>query len=520
MATKIKTWEISFLENHSAKLRVWKQEGPLYKEIDEVHKVSIIWNPVCVVVMLVQKPSNKEIIKESDIKSLGNVSFDDLSLGAEERYDKGYSDLESMPGDDIESLSGFEADESDHDDDIHPMYKEELTKDDEKVADNELSSLTSKVEQLESSLAQRVADKIKDSMPKMVAYALKDRLLELLSNTLKTILPDLLKDSVKTVLTVGAPKLIIKPLTKELIALNTLETNRMVDLQKKLTKATKAIHNKVGRVVQRSVQANVKSVRKEVTVVCELLKYCITMLDKADVNVRDLVDLIRELVILIDIEASSSKASPKGEKKAQGEPSTRQNTQIPEQTSTVLVVHSLEEKGLEEKPVEDEPLFKKLRFLVSNPNIPSPTSLKSLIPQGIRPPVVINMPLDQFTDSLFNTSSSKFSLTPPPIAEKEKSEKRLKDLFDEELEAQEAQLAAYEAKREKMLEEYNHYITFRAHQLAECKASASNEDALGAKHQRAVKDSLSAKPQRVPRTYSSQRHRQGSRRLLEDILVS
>ncbi|GKD07825.1 hypothetical protein Tco_1187510, partial [Tanacetum coccineum] len=27
MATKIKTWEISFLENHSAKPHVWKQEG-------------------------------------------------------------------------------------------------------------------------------------------------------------------------------------------------------------------------------------------------------------------------------------------------------------------------------------------------------------------------------------------------------------------------------------------------------------------------------------------------------------
>ncbi|GKC69822.1 hypothetical protein Tco_1115705, partial [Tanacetum coccineum] len=41
----------------------------------------------------------------------------------------------------------------------------------------------------------------------------------------------------------------------------------------------------------------------------------------------------------------------------------------------------------------------------------------------------------------------------------------------------------------------------------------------GAKHQRAVKDSLSAKPQRAPSEYSSQRYHQGSRRLLEDILV-
>ncbi|GKC18220.1 hypothetical protein Tco_1015002, partial [Tanacetum coccineum] len=205
--------------------------------------------------------------------SPGNVSFDDLSLGADESpYDteseikvvkrlnfqhtkleikfvrkavsniakdervidispadqdmtKADSDLESMPGDDIESLFWFEAEEFDHDDDIHFMHKEELSKDDEKAADNvidelvdmaksqnddlnastntpsksdhlghlhkELNSLTSKVEQLESSLAQRVADKIKESLPKMVADALKDHLSELLSDTLKTILPEL-----------------------------------------------------------------------------------------------------------------------------------------------------------------------------------------------------------------------------------------------------------------------------------------------------------------------------------------
>ncbi|GJY21903.1 kinase-like domain, phloem protein 2-like protein [Tanacetum coccineum] len=53
----------------------------------------------------------------------------------------------------------------------------------------------------------------------------------------------------------------------------------------------------------------------------------------------------------------------------------------------------------------------------------------------------------------------------------------------------------------------------------------SVEDSLSAKHQRAMKDSLGAKHQLAakdsqPQTYSSQRHRQESQRLLEDILVS
>ncbi|GJW42856.1 hypothetical protein Tco_0071655 [Tanacetum coccineum] len=55
--------------------------------------------------------------------------------------------------------------------------------------------------------------------------------------------------------------------------------------------------------------------------------------------------------------------------------------------------------------------------------------------------------------------------------EKEKSEKRLKLLTHEELKAQATELAAYEAKRAKMLEEYNHYINFRTDPLPITKIS-------------------------------------------------
>nr|GEW67822.1 hypothetical protein [Tanacetum cinerariifolium] len=133
-------------------------------------------------------------------------------------------------------------------------------------------------------------------------------------------------------------------------------------------------------------------------------------LDKNDVNLCELVDLIRDLVVLIDLASAFTKATSKRENK-----STQENK-------------------------EDQP------------------------------PVVINMPLDQFTDSLFNTSSSEFSPTPLKDdkeeakaqikeikrleflkAEKEKSVNKLKVMTPEELEAQAAELAAYEDKREKML---------------------------------------------------------------------
>ncbi|GJS14322.1 hypothetical protein Tco_0408794 [Tanacetum coccineum] len=147
--------------------------------------------------------------------------------------------------------------------------------------------------------------------------------------------------------------------------------------------------------------------------------------------------------------------------------------------------------------------------LVPNFTIPLPTPLNSIMPQGIRPLIIINnIPFKQYTTTLFSSSSSEFSPTPPtkivdkgkseatnedlmkqlmPFieqggsaqkipnlqqfstsgkrmtlndakaqmeemkrladlkAKKEESEKRLKALTDEELKAQAAKLAAYEA---------------------------------------------------------------------------
>ncbi|GKD47029.1 hypothetical protein Tco_1271674, partial [Tanacetum coccineum] len=241
-------------------------------------------------------------------------------------------DLESMPGDESESLSG---------------------------------SLCLKVEQLESSLAQRVADKIKESVPRMVVDALEERIPELLSDTIKTVLPDLLKDSIKKSL----PKF----------------DKRLVDLQKKLTKV---IHAKLGK--------SVKLVRKEVKVFCKLLKYCVTMLDKNDVNLREL--------------PINNTPQPATAEEVKVDDQGEQSSEQAPPTSTTLVVQSSEE----------EPPVKKVKFTmpesVSNFIIPSLTPLNSIMPQGIRPPIIFNnIPYDQFTVSLFSLSSSEFSPTHPPL---------------------------------------------------------------------------------------------------------
>ncbi|GJY05374.1 hypothetical protein Tco_0371314, partial [Tanacetum coccineum] len=257
-------------------------------------------------------------------------------------------------------------------------------------------------------------------------------------------------------------------------------------------------------------------------------------LDKADVNLHELVDLIRDLAILIDSASTSTKVSPEGEKTSTQENKDSDITEPTPAQREQQPINTTPEPATAEE-AKEEPPVKKVKVIMPDFTISSPIPLKSIMPQGIKPPIINNnIPLDQFTSSLFSTSSFEFSPTPPPKitdkgkskatkedsvkqliplmdeggstpklpnlqqfstsevqmtieeakaqmeeinrleflkAEKEKTEKRLKVLTPEELEAREAELAAYEAKREKMLEEFNHYITFRADPLPITKIS-------------------------------------------------
>ncbi|GKB25153.1 hypothetical protein Tco_0864554, partial [Tanacetum coccineum] len=99
---------------------------------------------------------------------------------------------------------------------------------------------------------------------------------------------------------------ILKPLNKEFHALNTLENNKYDGLQ---TTLTKAIKTRASKSSQRRVKKGTKGIKG-------LLKYCITQLNKNDVNLYELVDLIRDLVILLDLASASTKADPEGKKKS------------------------------------------------------------------------------------------------------------------------------------------------------------------------------------------------------------
>nr|GEU98967.1 hypothetical protein [Tanacetum cinerariifolium] len=141
------------------------------------------------------------------------------------------SELESMLWHKIKSLSGFEVAVTD-DDDTQSKHKEESYNVDEVAADNVFDELLDK---------HAFANKPPQSNPfghHPADFSSLERLHEMLSDTLKFILPGLLKDSVKKALpkfdkcvknTLKAQvlDLILKPLNKELNALNTLENNKI-----------------------------------------------------------------------------------------------------------------------------------------------------------------------------------------------------------------------------------------------------------------------------------------------------
>ncbi|GJS65564.1 hypothetical protein Tco_0680128 [Tanacetum coccineum] len=382
-----------------------------------------------------------------------------FAVKEEVKLDKADFDLVSIPDDTIESVDGFDATDSDIDDNIHSKPKDNLSKSEEAGLDTstdkttdteplchlrkETSSLSTKVHQLESSITQQVADKLEESIPSLVEETLKATLPGLLSGSLKTVMPQMIAESMQ--------------------------------------------------------------VRKGMEEVSSKVNYYAERLDKNDLHTKEQVDLIKDMVHLLDSAQAFRKANAKGENFEQAPPIIEQVSP----DSTALVVYASKEKDSEEKVSDEEPPSKRIMFLIPNPITSSLNLLSLILPQ--------NISLEQFTDNLFQTTSFEYSLTPhrnenkgkgiatkeEPVkhlmplieqggldpkmlnlqqfsisgknmtlkdaqaqltemkrlddlkAKKEKTKHKLKALSNEELEAQAAQLAAYEAKRKRMLEEYN-----------------------------------------------------------------
>nr|GEV24514.1 hypothetical protein [Tanacetum cinerariifolium] len=116
---------------------------------------------------------------EDQIIFLG-IKHNDIDQRVEEPVD---SDLHSMSDDELVSISGFEADDS----------NEKGTKNTESKIN--LTYLHSGFSYLETTLSKQVTDKLEESVPQMVADTFEETMHELLANTLKNILPKIVEDT-------------------------------------------------------------------------------------------------------------------------------------------------------------------------------------------------------------------------------------------------------------------------------------------------------------------------------------
>ncbi|GJX43037.1 hypothetical protein Tco_0259713 [Tanacetum coccineum] len=163
------------------------------------------------------------------------------------------------------------------------------------------------------------------------------------------------------------------------------------------------------------------------------------------------------------LQTELSKANVEGEKWEKNNPETPKDTES-ENKNDALVIHASEEnvskeKASDKEATDDEPPMKKLKFL-----IPTPTPLRSIFPE---PTPIDPTPLKDPTP-LREPTPPRYERKGKGIATEEEPMKHLLPLIEQGgsdpnmLNLQQFSTFEYEAKRAKMLSEYNHYITYRA----------------------------------------------------------
>ncbi|GJY67157.1 hypothetical protein Tco_0469395 [Tanacetum coccineum] len=125
---------------------------------------------------------------DAQITFLGSEPYDMEIDQTSKKDDSDETDfgLQSMPDDDLASLSGFQAEDSDDEAQSDPLGH----------LHEELRTLNTKVDQLKSSISKKVTDDIQSSVPSIVDDALKANLPGLLLEALKNTLPQMIKDSI------------------------------------------------------------------------------------------------------------------------------------------------------------------------------------------------------------------------------------------------------------------------------------------------------------------------------------
>nr|GEW86921.1 ribonuclease H-like domain-containing protein [Tanacetum cinerariifolium] len=308
------------------------------------------------------------------------------------------SDLASILDDEVGSPSAFQTSKTEESS-SKPLLLKSKERDVDFIQD-EFHDLQASADK-PSDTIKLLTDALKSTLPIWV----KDLIKEYVDTFTEDKLPTF-KEQVQQTFTAQIPDLFIKPMNKELIAFNKLEANRFVLLQEELSK-----------VIQTNMGKKVK--------------------------VKDRTTMNRVSTQLESL----------------GEQQFEENQDKDEEINkeSALVIHSSKEKTSKDKPPT-----KRLKVL-----IPTPTPLKSNrpdLPREPTPPRVHRKGKeiadeDEQIKQLISMMDQTMKRLANLKAVEEKSEKSLKKINKE---AQYQELEKYEAKRTKILEEYNHYLTFRA----------------------------------------------------------
>nr|GFC05912.1 hypothetical protein [Tanacetum cinerariifolium] len=178
-------------------------------------------------------------------------------------------------------------------------------------------------------------------------------------------------------------------------------------------------------------------VRKGMKKVQDKLSFCTSTVASNSKHVQDLRSMFKDMVSFLESVEVIQKANAEGEKWEKNSlesPVEEKDAQYPDQTkgeqdsgATTVAISS---EGKNE--TDDEPPSKKVKFLIPSSSIPSPTPLKSIMPEPPKYTEAVKMTVAQFTEHLSQITSSIFSHTPPREPTPPRDETKGKGIATEE----------------------------------------------------------------------------------------
>ncbi|GKD13648.1 nucleotide-binding alpha-beta plait domain-containing protein [Tanacetum coccineum] len=332
----------------------------------------------------------------------------------------------------------------------------------------EVSSLNLKLRDKESFIIHQVSAKIKSSLPVLVTTTLQEQLPGLLSATLKDYLPSILQESLQTHIPAVSERLaekqtklnkkVVRHLHRQFNIFHVAKTDKFARLEMELSKTLKE----------------------------SLLESAVIIDDTAE---REKTKKAHDANL-----AATQGSITSDNKQSEGKELVVYNSEKKKSEGIILVEDDSDKD-------DKQPLSKRFKILTPIPDIPNPTPLNTFVPEHLLKSKEQQKSIQEFTDQLFKTTSLRFLPTPPKEptpprysskgkafaiieepgkkirisdlkAEKEKSEQELRKLLNPAtLKAQAHKWTKHKAKKAKMMEEYNHQISYRADPLPITKIS-------------------------------------------------